>query len=186
LTHPRLVSVHGLERAAVMAAEYIATRLDGAGTILMIGAADDHSLTARLRVQGFHGVTARYPGISAVCTWVTAGATRPPISSCYTRPISGRRSLPGPHRLHCLAFPIRWRWQGRDACRKLGDHRRDKTIVVGINGDPLAIAAIEAGTMAATVETSPQDLGYKFAEYAYRAARWRGASQSLFLYASIW
>lgn len=172
LTHPRLVSVHGLERAAVMAAEYIATRLDGAGTILMIGAADDHSLTARLRVQGFHGVTARYPGIRSLHIgdgWRYETAYQQLLHEAdqwttqWTSQIGGRiDALFGLSDSLALA--------GRDAGRKLGVID-DKTVVVGINGDPLAIAAIEAGTMDATVETSPQDLGYKFAEYAYRAAR---------------
>ena len=46
----------------------------------------------------------------------------------------------------------------------------DQTLVVGINGDPLALASIQMGTMHATVETSPERLGADLAEYSLRAA----------------
>jgi signal transduction histidine kinase len=167
LTHPRLVSVHGLDRAAVMAAEYLAKRLDGVGTILMIGAADDPAMTAQLRVQGFHGVTAHFPGLRSLHVgdgWRYDTVYQQLLDEAdqWTPRLPGRiAAIFGLSDSLALA--------GRDACRKLGIIDAT-TIIVGINGDPLAIAAIEAGTMDATVETSPQDLGYKLAEYAYRAA----------------
>ncbi|HQY92882.1 substrate-binding domain-containing protein, partial [Caldilinea sp.] len=167
LTHPSLVSVHGLDRAAVMAAEYIVKRLGAAGTILMVGAADDHVLTAQLRVQGFYGVTTHYPGLRTLHVgdgWRYEMAYQQLLHEAdrWTSQVGGRIDA-------VFGLSDSLALAGRDACRKLGIID-DKTIIVGINGDPLAIAAIEAGTMDASVETSAQDLGYKLAEYAYRAA----------------
>lgn len=167
LKHPRLVSVHGLDRAAVMAAEYIVDRLGGAGAILMVGAADDAAMTAQLRVQGFRSVAAGFPGVHyhhVADGWRYETAFRQLLDEAdqWTAHIGGRiDAIFGLSDSLALA--------GRDACRKLGIID-DKTVIVGINGDPLAIAAIEAGTMDATVETSAQDLGYKLAEFAWRAA----------------
>ncbi|MGL4648617.1 MAG: ATP-binding protein, partial [Caldilineaceae bacterium] len=47
----------------------------------------------------------------------------------------------------------------------------NRTLIAGINGDPLAIAAIAAGTMHATVESNPQELGRNLADHALLAAR---------------
>jgi signal transduction histidine kinase/AraC-like DNA-binding protein/ABC-type sugar transport system substrate-binding protein len=44
------------------------------------------------------------------------------------------------------------------------------TIITGVNGDPLALAAIAAGNLAATVETPPEELGGIAAQLAHRAA----------------
>ena len=59
---------------------------------------------------------------------------------------------------------------GRDAARVCGllDTR---TLVVGINGDPSALAAIAEGSMTATVETSAADFGAQAVELACLAAQ---------------
>lgn len=167
LTHPRLVSVHGLDRAAVMATEYIAGRLGGAGLILMVGAANDPAMTAQLRIQGLHGVVKQYPGLR--CLHIGDGWR---YEMAYQQLLDEAEQwtprLPG--RIDAIfGLSDSLALAGRDACRKLGIID-DRTVIVGINGDPLAIAAIEAGAMDATVEASPQDLGYRLAEYAYQAA----------------
>ncbi len=167
LGHPLLVSVHGLGRAAVMAAEYLVDRIEGEGQILMVGGRTDPALTATLRIEGFLGVIRAYPGLR--CCHVGDGwrydETLDQLleeAEVWTpgleRPI---RAIFGLSDSLALA--------GRDACRKLAllDTR---TVIVGINGDPLALAAIQAGTMDATIATSPQDLGYRLADFARQAA----------------
>ncbi len=58
----------------------------------------------------------------------------------------------------------------RDAARTLG--RIDSyTLLVGVNGDPLALAAISEGSMTATVETSTEDLGRRAVDLAVQLAR---------------
>lgn len=168
LIHPRLVSVHGLSQAAVMAAGYLVERLGGRGHVLVVGGRIDDSQTGILRIQGFHSVLARYPNMSctdAGTVWDYEEAVESLlehdtdwIAAFADHPIAAIFGLSDP-----LALA------GRDAARRLGLLAAD-TLVVGINGDPLALAAIQSGAMHATVETSPEQLGAKLAEYARLAA----------------
>ena len=57
----------------------------------------------------------------------------------------------------------------RDAGRKLGVIDA-QTILVGLNGDPASLAAIEEGDLAATMDTASEDLGSQGAEIAHQAA----------------
>ncbi len=167
LRHPRLVSVQGLDRAAIMAAETIAARLDGRGTILMVGGCDDPAMTSTLRSTGFRKIVARHAGLH--CLHVGSGWR---YDDTYAQLLEEAEQWVGElaaGRIDAVfGLSDSLALAGRDAGRKLGVVD-DATVVVGINGDPLAIAAINAGTMAATVETSPADLGFNLAEYALRA-----------------
>ncbi|RPI21876.1 MAG: GAF domain-containing protein, partial [Chloroflexota bacterium] len=58
----------------------------------------------------------------------------------------------------------------RDARKKLG-LADSKTLIVGINGDPLALAAIADGSMCATVDTPALELGGQVVDLACKAAR---------------
>jgi signal transduction histidine kinase/AraC-like DNA-binding protein len=58
---------------------------------------------------------------------------------------------------------------GRDVGRKYG-FAGPQTLIAGINGDPLAISAIVDGSMYVTIETNPQDLGHKLADFAMHSA----------------
>ncbi|HWQ16185.1 MAG TPA: helix-turn-helix domain-containing protein, partial [Roseiflexaceae bacterium] len=58
----------------------------------------------------------------------------------------------------------------RDCARQLGLFRRG-TPVVGINGDPQALAAIAEGSMTATVDTSAAEFGARAVDLACQAAR---------------
>ena len=59
---------------------------------------------------------------------------------------------------------------GRDVAQAIG-LIAGGTVVVGINGDPLAFAAIIEGTMTATVETPAAELGRQLVDFAYQAAQ---------------
>lgn len=167
LIHPLLVSVHGLERAAIMAANYIVERLTGRGTVLVVGACDDPVLTATLRHRGFNEVATKYSGLRRINVgsgWRYEEVLEQLLeeSDVWLAQVGGKIDA-----IFGLSDPLAL--AGRDACTQLGvidEH----TVVVGINGDPLAIAAIEAGAMAATIETSPQQLGFNLAEFARLAA----------------
>jgi len=163
LIHPRLVSVHGLERAAIMAAECIIERLAGRGTVLVVGACDDPALTATLRHQGFNAVAARHSGL--LCVNVGSGWRYEDTLEQLIEESSAWLPRTGGRIDAIFGLSDSLALAGRDACLQLGviDER---AVVVGINGDPLAIAAIEAGAMTATIETSPQHLGFKLAEFA--------------------
>jgi signal transduction histidine kinase/ABC-type sugar transport system substrate-binding protein/AraC-like DNA-binding protein len=56
----------------------------------------------------------------------------------------------------------------RDAGRELGIID-DQTVLVGLNGDPMALAAIAEGTLTATVNTASEQLGALAMELAYKA-----------------
>ena len=169
LVHPLFVSVHGLDQAATLAAEYVTERLAGSGQLLMVGAVEDRSQTAQLRIQGFRQVLARYPAMRCVhvgAAWryeETVQQLLEEAGEWLAEFPEGRIDA-----IFGLSDPLAL--AARDVGLKLGIVD-SKTVVVGINGDPLAIAAVEAGTMHATVDTSPQDLGSKLAEFSQRAAR---------------
>ncbi len=180
LVHPLLVSVHGLDQAAMVAAEYIAERLAGSGQLLMVGAVGDRTQTALLRVLGFRKVLARYPALHYVHvspTW----RYEETVQYLLEEADQWGAEFPAGRIDAILGLSDPLALAARDAGKKLGIVD-GKTLVVGINGDPLAIAAIEAGTMHATVEASPQDLGIKLAEFSQRAAQ-REALPNHFPYA---
>ena len=168
LTHPLLVSVHGLAQAAIMAAEYLARELNGRGHVLMVGAIQDTSPTALLRVEGFRSVLARYPAMC--CTHAGSGWTYDQaLESLLQEQDRWSPGFDGHHIDAIFGISDSLALAGRDAARALG-MLDASTLVVGINGDPLALAAIQTGTMHATVETSPERLGANLAEYGLRAA----------------
>jgi signal transduction histidine kinase/AraC-like DNA-binding protein len=168
LSHPLLTSVQGLAHAAVMAGNFLVERLGGRGHVLMAGAIEDTSQTALQRVQGLYSVLAPYPQMR--CTRAGMGwsyeetfASLLEDSNVWTKEFANGRidAIVGISDSVALA--------SRDAAQTLGLVDKD-TLVVGINGDPLALAAIQKGTMHATVETSPEQLGARLAEYARLAA----------------
>lgn len=168
LRHPRLVSVHGLNRAAEMAADFLTARLAERGTILMVGGRDDPAMTATLRIRGFLDIVSRHRGLR--CLHLGSGWR---YDTTYAELLEGDAwwladwNVSRIDAIYGLSDSLAL--AARDACRKLGVIDKE-TVIVGINGDPLAIAAIEAGAMAATIETSPADLGFNLADYALRAA----------------
>jgi hypothetical protein len=61
---------------------------------------------------------------------------------------------------------------GQIRCQRGHDKQRGtRDLILGINGDPLALAAIAAGRMTATVETDVDDIATRAVDLAYRAAR---------------
>lgn len=168
LTHPLLVSVHGLAQAAMMAADYLTERMAGRGHVLMVGATEDRSPTALLRIEGFRSVLVRNPHMR--CTHAGAGwGYEETLASLMEDSEELTERFEGRHIDAIFGLSDSLALAGRDAARLLGVID-DQTLVVGINGDPLALASIQMGTMHATVETSPERLGADLAEYGLRAA----------------
>lgn len=169
ISHPLHCSVRGLERAAAQAADCLARQLHGQGVVLLAGGVEEHLETARTRLHGYTSTMARYPGVRTLHV-----PTLWPYAEVLNQLLDEADELyslfPGGHidAIFGISDPIAL--GARDACLRLGlaDAR---TLVAGINGDPLAIAAIAARTMHATVETSPHQLGRSLADHALRAAR---------------
>lgn len=167
LSHPLLVSVQGLCEAAVLVGEYLAQRLQKAGHILMAGSVGDASYTGQQRVDGFYSVLARYPQLK--CVRAGVGWSYDAVLESLLEQDEWKAHFPNGRIDAVFGLSDSQALAGRDAAQALGliDER---TLVVGINGDPLALAAIQTGTMHATVETSPEQLGANLAEFARRAA----------------
>jgi signal transduction histidine kinase/ABC-type sugar transport system substrate-binding protein/AraC-like DNA-binding protein len=161
--HPLSVSPLGLYDAAQMAGNYLAEILNGKGRILLVGGvpSSPRSDTGESRVQGFKDVLQNYPEISIEqlpSGWLAIHAQQV-VSSYLTEHPEYFDAIFGISDTLALS--------ARDAADKLG-YLRPGTHIVGINGDPLALAAIGFGTMSATIETSPLHLGRTAVEMAYR------------------
>jgi signal transduction histidine kinase/ABC-type sugar transport system substrate-binding protein/AraC-like DNA-binding protein len=160
LRHPRFVTTIGLYESARIAARYLAERLGPAAHVLLVGEFE----SGRSRLAGASDVLAAFPQI-------VQHRLQSPWNDEQARSVL-------PHAMQQLDAPLDavlgfsdgLALTARDVGRALG-LVDDRTIVVGIDGDPLALAAIAAGSMAASVEVSPMALGCQAVELASQAAR---------------
>ncbi len=163
LRHPRATSPRSLYEVAAIGANYLVERLGGQGRVLVAGGLYEGFDKGESRLEACRDVLQRYPGISAVylsAPWAYAPA-RDRLSEALqeiTTPFDGIFGISD-----SLALA------GRDAARAAG-LTKNGTVVVGINGDSLALAAIIEGTMAATVETPAAELGRQLMDFACQAA----------------
>lgn len=160
LQHPRFVTTVGLYESAQTAMRYLAERLHYQGNVALVG--EFRSGASRLAAAS--SVLQAFPQMvqyRVQTPWNNEQA---------------RAALPDALRLiesplHAIfGFSDGLALLARDLGRELG-LVDDDTLVVGIDGDPLAIAAIAQGTMAATVELAPIDLGRQVVDVAYQAAQ---------------
>jgi signal transduction histidine kinase/ABC-type sugar transport system substrate-binding protein/AraC-like DNA-binding protein len=162
--HPLYVSLRGLYEAAQMVGEYVAEKLHGRGKALCVGGllepGEDKGIS---RIRGFMDALRKYPDIAVMhypANWRYEDAL-PLIESFLKGFDSPFQAIFGISDSLALA--------GRDAAQKLGILKPD-TVVIGINGDPLALSAIAEGTMSATVETSAVVMAERAVEVAMQAA----------------
>lgn len=168
LTHPLLISPVGLYDAAQMAGQFLAKQLLAHGRILLVGGISESVDFAHTRIKGFTDQVARFADISVTqiptrwryqqaCTDLRV-AVEQDASIAAHGPFDGVFGLSD-----SIALAV------RDVGGEL-TLINDRTQIVGLNGDPLALSAILDGSLAATVETSADDLGHKMVQYAYDAA----------------
>jgi signal transduction histidine kinase/AraC-like DNA-binding protein len=166
IVHPLSVSPRGLYDIARLIGAFLAERLHGQGSILAVGGLclpgrddDGHS-----RVAGFHDALSLYSGIRfqhIPAQWS--------YDEAYPQVRAALSALDHiPNAIFGLSDTLAL--VARDAGRTLG--RIDThTLIVGVNGDPLALAAISEGSMTATVETSTEDLGRRAVDLACQLVR---------------
>ncbi len=166
IRHPLSVSPLGLYDIARLMGALVVEKLNGRGNVLAVGGLlmpgreDD----GRSRVAGFHNALGHYPDVRFKHI-----PTQWTYQQVYEHVTAALEQLDWrPDAIFGLSDTIAL--AARDAGRTL--RRVDgNTLIVGINGDPLALVAIAEGSMTATVETSTEDLGSQAAELAYQVAQ---------------
>jgi signal transduction histidine kinase/AraC-like DNA-binding protein/ABC-type sugar transport system substrate-binding protein len=169
LSHPLFASPFTLYSAAQMIGRYLVERLSGQGSVLVVGGPTHPEEVGpednyKSRVDGIYDVLREFPLIR-------------------------QHYLPGPWfydqaftdfqvSMRQLAEPVdavfglsdSLALAGRDAGRVVGIVNQH-TLITGVNGDLLALAAIADGSMAATVETSATNFGSQLIDLACQAAQ---------------
>ena len=162
--HSKFTSASNLFEGGRVAGEYIGRMINGAGHVLCVTAGLENDITTgQSRMAGFQKGLEPYPNIQfdhipAFWTYVQS----------YPSLLTSLKNLP--FRIDAIfGVSDTIALAARDAGRKLGvidDH----TILVGLNGDPIALVAIEEGSMAATIDTASEDLGSSAFYMAHKAA----------------
>jgi signal transduction histidine kinase/ABC-type sugar transport system substrate-binding protein/AraC-like DNA-binding protein len=165
LRHPGLVSPLGLYTIATQIGDYLAEQLSGRGIVLAVGGmTGTPGEDGRSRLAGIRDAIGRHPALRLehIPTLWRYEQAYPQIEQALQQ----RR---GPIDA-IFGFSDSLALAARDAACALG--RIDaRTLVVGINGDPLALAAIAEGHMTATMQTPAADFGTQALDLAVRAAR---------------
>ena len=168
-TSPGMTSPRGLGDAAVTAAQFLVDKINHQGTIAMIGGEDRFLATVQRRINGFLQPVSACPGIRCIHV-PTMWRYEEAYAAILEDAAEWRRQIGGGPLAGIFGISDSLALAGRDAFRLLG-LADDSTQIVGINGDPLAVAAIIEGTMHATVETSAWDLARKLLDFACQAAQ---------------
>ncbi|MCK6627772.1 MAG: ATP-binding protein [Anaerolineae bacterium] len=166
ISHPLFVSPSGLYEVAQLLGGYLAERLGGQGNVVIIGGVleDAWGDDGSSRIAGLTYAFLAYPAIHLrhiPCGWQYQEAY------AHIYPITHQLSPPV-HAVVGLSDPLAL--AGRDVGLAQG-WVDERTLIAGINGDPLALTAIAQGGMTATVEISTTDLGYKVIDWAWQAAQ---------------
>jgi signal transduction histidine kinase/AraC-like DNA-binding protein/ABC-type sugar transport system substrate-binding protein len=165
IRHPLFVSPRGLDQAARLVGEYFAEKMNRRGQVLCVGGLMEiEGEDGSTRLDGIRETLKKFPDISfyhipSLWRYDQAFLQIETAMRQFDKPFDAIFGLSD-----SLALAA------RDAGLGLG--LVDKhTLIAGINGDPLALAAIADGSMSATVETSALDFGAQAVDLACQAAR---------------
>ena len=164
-SHPLFVSPSGLYEAAHLLGSYLAEQLDGQGNVLIIGGVLEGAWgdDGRSRVEGLTHAFQQYPAIHLrhIPSWWT-------YQQAYPHVYTITQEIVGPiHAVVGLSDPLALAGRDVGLAQSWVD---EQTLIAGINGDLLALAAIAQGSLMATVEISTIDLGYQVVDWAWQAA----------------
>jgi signal transduction histidine kinase/AraC-like DNA-binding protein len=163
--HPLFTSPSGLYEAARLGCHYLAGKLSQEGHILCVGGlVENNADNGQSRLDGFEETLRQYPDITFdhIPTAWTYGRAKQRIIDTFERAMSPVDAIFGLSDTVALA--------ARDALEELGILNQE-ILVAGINGDPLALAAISKGKMTSTIETPASEFGRQAIELAIRLAR---------------
>ena len=161
--HPLFLSPRGLYDIARDIGGFLAQRLAGHGRLLVIGGGVHHlGEDGKSRIAGITDALRDFPGISLQYL---------PSLWTYEEAYQQIRSVVWPEGEHfdaLFGLSDSIALAGAEIGRELGWLSSD-VIIVGINGDPLALASILNGKMTATVQTSAADLAEQAVGFTLRA-----------------
>jgi signal transduction histidine kinase/AraC-like DNA-binding protein/ABC-type sugar transport system substrate-binding protein len=165
LRHPLFVSPLGLYDIAKDISLFLAQQLAGRGRVLAVGGLMYHlGEDGQSRVAGLTDALREYPDI--YLRYVPSLWT---YESAYEQ-IRNVAWPPGEHFDAVFGLSDSLALAGRDVGRELG-LLDSHSLIVGINGDPLALAAILDGSLTATVQTSATDIAEQAVDLACQAAQ---------------
>jgi signal transduction histidine kinase/AraC-like DNA-binding protein len=163
ISHPKFVAPRDLYQVARQIGAYINAELGGRGRVLVVGGLCDAQGDGG-RLAGLYDELRAAPQIELIhipSVWR--------YEQAYQQIYDAMALLHGSYdALFGLSDSVAL--AGRDAGKQLGVID-EQTLIIGINGDPLALAAIAAGSMRATVDIHVAEFGAQIAELAYRAAQ---------------
>jgi signal transduction histidine kinase/AraC-like DNA-binding protein/DNA-binding LacI/PurR family transcriptional regulator len=179
LEHPQLIAFEDYYESALMAGQFAAGRLHGQGNVLVVGGMyPKDGEGGHQRLEGITEAFRAYPDLR----W-THVAT--PWSSEKAYPVIQRaleKAPEPPHGIIGISDPLVL--AARDAAAKLGRLRPDM-VLVGINGDPLALAAVAEGSITATIDTDVTHFGAEAVDAAYALIRGEPAPRSLSIHSTL-
>lgn len=164
IRHPLIAAPQGLHEVARMAARFIADGIGRRGRVLIVGGLMEGLDKGHSRLQGFHAVMDLFPQVQVEhisTSWIYETALDQVIEA-LSQPTGRVDAIFGLSDSTALA--------GLHGARQVG-LADERTLVVGVNGDPLALAAILDGSMAATVETPAVELGRQALDLALAAVQ---------------
>lgn len=164
LRHPRFVSRLGLYEAAEMLGAFLGERLPSGSHIVVLGGWMEGLDYGRSRMAGFRAALPadrEFTMTNIPSAWDYDDARQRITAYLHEHPTQRVDAIFGLSDSLALA--------ARDACKLLG-RSSPYPQIVGVNGDPLALAAIADGTMVATVETDVSDIAEQAVDLAHRAA----------------
>jgi len=165
IMHPRFTAREGLFDAAAMIGTLAHEHLAGRGTMLLVGGHIGYGDTGQSRIDGFLSALpadAHYQLHHLPTGWSYDDACARATAWLQNHPELQLDVLCGLSDSLALAAQQAW------ATTRATSH---PPLVLGINGDPLALAAVADGRMTATVETDIDDIATHAVELAYNAAR---------------
>ncbi|MEA3336261.1 MAG: ATP-binding protein [Chloroflexota bacterium] len=164
ISHPLVAVATGLIGAARMGTRYLAEQLKGEGHLLIAGGLTESYDAGQKRLQGIHETLKDYPGIE-----VTHAPASWRYDLAFDQISDTMQRLERPfHAIFGLSDTLAL--AARDAGKDIG-MVDERTVIVGINGDPLALAAIIDGSISATVETNAFEFGSTMFDLALRVTQ---------------
>ncbi|NDJ76486.1 MAG: helix-turn-helix domain-containing protein [Chloroflexi bacterium] len=165
IQHRLFCSETGLYNCSRTLTEYLLNELSGRGRLLIVGgmrglAADD----GRSKLAAVYDLLHEHPDFKAQhipCVWNVKEAAEDIAQAMAT--LTGTFDA-----VYGLSDPLAL--LARRIGRSIGLLRED-SLVVGVNGDPLALSAILDGHMAATIDTLPTIYGKMAVDLAFQAAQ---------------